>query len=130
MLVQSRIHLTEARETYPKHLLFAALVGAMLLGAGLACILHAVIPALCRRTASQTVQAISELFRDRSRLGGVASAMSGSLVLVGLTMLSAAMALPLLMVAGGAVIAFPLALLVVAVPAAYLWSNPDLNPVV
>ncbi len=129
MLAQSRLHLVEARESYGHHLMFAGLVGAMLAGAGLACILHALVPGLCRRTASQTVQGLTELFRDRSRLGQVASAMSGSLVLVGLVALAAPIAILLIAASGQHVVGTPLALITLAVPAAYLWSNPELNPV-
>nr|WP_294168553.1 DUF6356 family protein [uncultured Sphingomonas sp.] len=128
MLVDSRRHLTEAGESYRQHLLFAALVGAMLIGAGLACMLHALIPAICRRTASQTVARLTELFHDRSRLPQTAAATSGSLVLVGLIALAAPLAV-LLITAPAAMIAAPLALLLAAVPVVYLWTNPDLEPV-
>ena len=129
MIATSRLHLAEARESYLQHLAFAFLVGAMLAGVGIACMLHAVIPGIGTRTGSQTVQCLTELFRDRSRLRGVASVMSGSLTLVGLLTLSAPMIVALLVSAGSAVIAAPLALLVAAVPVAYLYTNPDLNPV-
>ena len=129
MIVSSRVHLVEARETYIQHLVFAFFVGAMLVGAGVACILHSLIPGICRRTASQTVQCMTELFRDRSRLRGVASVTSGSLVLVGLLGLAAPPAIALLLLAGSAIIAIPLALTVAAVPITYLCTNPDLNPV-
>ena len=101
----------------------------MLVGAGIACILHALIPGCCRRTASRTVQCMTELFRDRSRLPGAVSELSGSLVLVGLLALSLPALGLLLMLAQHTVIALPLALVLAAVPAIYLWSNPDLNPV-
>ena len=129
MIASSRVHLVEAQESYRQHLAFAFLVGAMLLGAGIACVLHSIIPAVCTRTASQTVQCLTELFRDRSRLGAVASAMSGSLVLVGLIGLAAPLAVALLLLAGSTVIAAPLAAIVAAVPVTYLVSNPQLNPV-
>jgi len=129
MIAVSRTHLTEARESYGQHLAFALLVGAMMVGAGVACILHAVIPGICTRTASQTVQCLSELFRDRSRLRGVASAMSGSLVLVGLLAIAVPMIVALGLIATKSIVAVPLALVVAAVPAAYIWSNPELNPV-
>lgn len=130
MLLSSRLHLIEARESYGQHLAFAFVVGTLLAGAGIACILHALIPGICRRTASQTVQCLTELFRDRSRLAGVASVMSGSLVFVGLLVLTLPVMAALLLLAGSAIIAVPLALTVGAVPVAYLWSNPDLNPVI
>lgn len=130
MLSESHQHLAEAGESYTEHLLFAALVGAMLLGAGLACMLHALIPAICRRTASRTVAYLTELFGDRSRLREVAGATSGSLVLVGLLAISVPIGLLLVATAATAVIAAPLALLLAAVPLAYLCTNPDLEPAI
>jgi urea transporter len=129
MLTASRLHLIEAREHYTQHLAFAFLVGMMLIGAGIACMLHSLIPGICRKTASQTVQALGELFRDRSRLPLVAAAMSGSLVLVGLLILSVPMAVALLLIAHKAIIAVPLALILLAVPGVYIATNPNLKPV-
>ncbi|MGD6617793.1 hypothetical protein VWT14_22375, partial [Xanthomonas citri pv. citri] len=83
----------------------------------------------CQRTASQTVQALTELFRDRSRLSAVASAVSGSLVLVGLLALVVPLAAGVLLLAHAS-FGLPLALMLLAVPGAFLWSNPDLNPVI
>ncbi|WP_294173162.1 DUF6356 family protein [uncultured Sphingomonas sp.] len=128
MLGSAHRHLAEAGESYTEHLVFASVVGTMLVGAGLACVLHALMPAICQRTASQTVQALTELFRDRSRLGAVASGASGSLVLVGLLALVLPLAVAVILLAQASV-ALPLALMLLAVPGAFLWSNPDLNPV-
>jgi hypothetical protein len=129
MLGSAHRHLSEAGESYAQHLLFALVVGTMLVGAGLACVLHALMPALCQRTASQTVQALTELFRDRSRLSSVASASSGSLVLVGLLALVLPLAAAVILL-GHASVGLSLALVLLAVPGAFLWSNPQLNPVV
>jgi hypothetical protein len=128
MLGSAHRHLAEAGESYTEHLVFAALVGTMLVGAGIACVLHALMPALCQRTASRTVHALGELFRDRSRLGAVAAASSGSLVLVGLLALVLPLAAVVVLLANASV-ALPLALMLLAVPGAFLWSNPDLHPV-
>jgi hypothetical protein len=83
------------------------------------------MPALCQRTASRTMQALTELFRDRSRLIAVAP-WSGSLVLIGLLALVLPLAVTVILLADGSV-AVPLALMLLAVPGAFLWSNPNLD---
>lgn len=128
MLAAVRDHLTEAREGYFQHLRFAMLVGAMLLAAAVACIIHALVPALCRRSASGIVRLVSELMIDRSRLRSAALAASGPLTLIGILMLCAVPAV-LLVGAGLHPVTLPLALLLAGLPVAYLVSNPDLDPV-
>ena len=128
MFIAARNHLREAGESYWEHLRFAALVGTMLLAAGVACLVHALVPALCRRSASGIVRLVGELMADRSRLRQTAKAASGPLTLVGLLLLSVPPAL-LLILGGFHTLTVPLALLVAALPAAYLLSNPDLDPV-
>ena len=68
MIVQSRAHLTTAGESYFQHWRFATTVGLMAMAAGIACLIHALVPALCTRTASRTIGLIGELFQDRDRL--------------------------------------------------------------
>jgi hypothetical protein len=128
MLAESRIHLKEAGEGYFDHLRFAALVGSMLLGAGLACILHALVPALCTRTASRIVERLTGLFKDRSTLPRVAQQSSGALVFVLLFALSVPTAASILLLAHW-MIAAPMALLSLGVLAAFLWTNPGLDAV-
>jgi len=124
----SNDHLREAREGYFEHLGFAALVSALLFSAGLACLLHAIIPGVCRTSASRIVALLTQLFRDRSQLRTTARAGSGPLVLSALVGLSL-FPLLLLLSAGGQALLLPLGLLCLAVPLAFVWSNPDLDPV-
>jgi hypothetical protein len=128
MFAAARDHLNEARESYFEHLRFASLVGAMLLAAGVACLVHALMPAVCRRSASGIVRLVSELMIDRSRLRTAVKAASGPLALVGLLSLCAVPA-GLLFSAGVHPITLPLALLLAGLPVAYVASNPDLDPV-
>jgi hypothetical protein len=128
MLLSGREHLREAGENYFEHLRFAAVVGTLLVAAGISCLIHALAPALCRRSASSIVRIVVELMADRSRLGITAQASSGPLTLVGLLALSMPPA-ALLIVGGLHTLTIPLGLLLVGLPAAYLLSNPDLDPV-
>ena len=129
MLSKSREHLSSAGETYFQHFAFAASVGLMAVGAGLACLIHALVPALCQRTCSTTVALLQELFADRSRLPDVTERVSGAMTFVGLlalTFFSAALPLALGAGVGFAAIVFVLALLL---PATFLVTNSELAPV-
>ncbi|MEA3081123.1 MAG: hypothetical protein QOD54_791 [Sphingomonadales bacterium] len=128
MLTLTKLHLAEAGETYVEHLRFAAGVGLMLVAAGLACIVHGLLPALCTRTASRTVDELKRLFAERDALASVLQETSGALVLVGLL----ALTLPawvLLLLAPGYPLPVATALFAMAIPAVYLWTNPQLEPV-
>lgn len=48
MVSSGRAHLAQAGESYLDHLSFALAVGLAALGAGVACIIHAFIPAVCQ----------------------------------------------------------------------------------
>ena len=129
MIERSRRHLARAGETYFQHLRFALLVGFTTIGAGLACVIHAIVPALCERTCSRTLGQLSLLFEDRARLHQFEREASGVFTFVALLLLaSATVSLPA--AAGGP---FPLILMVAAlafsIPAVFLSTNPDLESV-
>ena len=48
-------HPDEVGETYPEHLRVAGRFGAEMVGGGLACMLHAVVPAVFKSAGSDTV---------------------------------------------------------------------------
>lgn len=129
MFKRSQDHLAAAGETYAQHLRFALLVGFTTIGAGLACVIHAIVPALCERTCSRTLGQLSSLFEDRARLRQFEQEASGVFTFVSLLLLAAGtVSLPA--AAGGP---FPLIMLVAAlafsIPAVFLSTNPDLEPV-
>jgi hypothetical protein len=128
MWIRSKAHLTEAGETYLDHLRFAAGVGLMLVAAGLACIIHGLLPGLCTKTASRTVDELKRLFAERDAFASALAESSGALVFVGLV----ALTLPswaLLLLAPGYPLPIATALFAMAIPAVYLWTNPQLEPV-
>src|SRR5215212_4726518 len=128
MWTASRAHLAEAGEGYFQHLRFAGSVGLMLVAAGLACILHGLFPSLCTKTASRTVDELKRLFAERHALTNVLAEASGALVLVGLVALTLP-AWALLLLAPGYPVPIATALFALAIPATYLWSNPQLEPI-
>jgi len=62
-------HPRDIGETYSEHAGHALYIGARMIGAGLACMVHAVLPGLFVRTASHTVDDIQGLMTRRSTSG-------------------------------------------------------------
>lgn len=129
MLTECRAHLRDAGEGYLEHLRFAALVGGMLIGAGIACVIHALVPAFCTRTASRTVERLGRLFNDRSALPTVAAESSGALTMVLLLLLALPVAGAILLLSSHWGLGVPMVLLTLAVPVTYLVTNPGLDAV-
>lgn len=129
MLQASREHLATVAETYFEHMRFALLVGGLAIGAGLACVLHALVPALCPSTCSRTVGLLQNLFADRRRLPDVIAQSSGLLTFGALVLISCVTAL----VVGSYTATSPIGLVVIpqtfALPLIYLSQNTGLDPV-
>lgn len=130
MWKSSRGHLEEAGEAYGEHMRFAAMVGLMAIGAGLACLIHAIVPALCRGTCSATIRELHRLFENRGELSHARDHASGPIVLAGLFALSSFASAPLLLAAAHQWWSWLIAALAFAIPATFLGTNPQLEPVV
>jgi uncharacterized NAD(P)/FAD-binding protein YdhS len=65
VLAASRTHLRSTGETYLAHLRFAADVGTLMVAAGFACLVHALIPGLFTDKASCAVERLYAAFADR-----------------------------------------------------------------
>lgn len=129
MIKTSRAHLAAAGETYLQHLRFAAAVGLMAVGAGLACLIHALVPAFCQRTCSTTVALLHELFADRSRLPSIAERGSGTAIFTSLLALALAVGLLPILAGAPAGLGLGMLALALALPAAFLASNSELESV-
>lgn len=66
MLRQCRDHLDTVQETYLQHAAFASLFAVRMIGAGLAILIHALIPCLFVHTGSDMVKA---LYRELNMRG-------------------------------------------------------------
>jgi hypothetical protein len=53
-------HPRDINETYCQHFLAATRFGLILIGAGLACLLHALVPCVCLTTASRVVRKLHD----------------------------------------------------------------------
>jgi len=58
-------HPAAVSESYGQHGAEAAWIGLQLIGAGLACCLHALVPGLCTRTASRRLQQVQQRISAR-----------------------------------------------------------------
>jgi hypothetical protein len=129
MWQRSKDHLETAGETYFEHMRFALVVGFVTAGAALACIIHAIVPALCERTCSRTLGQLSWLFADRRRLREFERQASGVFTFVALILLAAATTSIPAAVGGGKSLVLTLALLAFAIPFTFLSTNPELESV-
>lgn len=128
MLQASRAHLAEVGESYSEHMRFALLVGALGVGAGLACILHAFIPALCERSCSRAVASLQRLFADRGRLDAVIAENSALLIFVLLTGISVVTAIAVAVCTAGTWLALIVVPQAFTLPFVFLSQNRGLDP--
>ena len=127
LLTCSREHLAEAGESYGAHLRFAALVGAMLVAAGLACLLHALVPALCRTTASRTIRRLERLLNNRSALSEAESESEAAVAFALLVLLALAGTASVWAAGAAPAIGAPVTLLALGFPAGLLATDRDLE---
>jgi hypothetical protein len=128
LLLSSRSHLAGAGESYFQHMRFAAAVGSMLIAAGLACLLHALIPGVCRDTASRTITCLQQVLADRSRLAEAQRQTVEAVAFTTMTGMVAALAFVFQTRGAAAVPILVMTLLALAVPVTLLVTNPDLKP--
>ncbi len=66
-VAQWRGHLRHAGEGYFQHMAVAGRIGGLMIAAGCACLLHALLPALCTDRASRTVRRLHDQIERRSK---------------------------------------------------------------
>jgi hypothetical protein len=128
MLRSSKAHLANLGESYFEHMQFAPVVGALSVGGGVSCTLHALVPGLCPQACSRTVALLQGLFADRSRLPSVIAQCSALLVFVVLLAISCVTALVVALCTFGNPIGLVLLPQAFALPLIFLWQNPELEP--
>jgi hypothetical protein len=128
LVSSSRTHLASVGESYVEHFRFAVAVGALMVAAGLACILHAFVPGVCRNTASRTLAGLNRALEDRSALDAALAETGEALAFALLLSMSLAVGAIFWLLGAHALVAVPLTLLALAFPAAVLAANPDLEP--
>jgi hypothetical protein len=128
MLKASRAHLAFVDETYFEHMRFALFVGGLTIGAGFACILHAVIPAVCQRSCSRAVGSLQRLFADRSQLPAVALENSALLLFVVLMAISTVTAIAAAAYTNAGLVGLIVIPQAFALPLIFLAQNRGLDP--
>lgn len=129
MLKSGRAHLAEAGESYLEHMRFAFLVGALAAGAGLACMLHAILPGVCQTTCSRTLASLQRLFAERGRLSQTVSENSTLIIFVILTGVSCVTAIALAICTAGSLVGLVVIPQAFALPLIFLSQNPGLEPI-
>ena len=127
MIRHSKQHLVEAGEGYFEHLTFAATIGLMALAAGLACLIHALIPALCTRTASRTIGLLNQLLADRSRAAEIRDQSIEAIAFSALIVAAGLIPLAFLLTSAPVALALVYGALAFALPVTLLLSNPELE---
>ena len=127
MITQSRAHLAAAGESYDAHFRFAATVGLMTMAAGFACVIHALVPALCQRTASRTVGLLSQLFERREMLAEVEARSLEAIAFVVLALMAALATVMLALSPSPFALKAIYSLFAFALPLPLLLTNHDLD---
>ena len=127
MIGGSKAHLSANGETYFQHLRFAVTVGLLAVGAGLACLIHALVPALCTTTASRTIRHLTAMLDDRERLAEIRRQASELLAFLLLLLLAALVVTPLWLVDVAAPIRLTYTSLALAIPLTLLIVNRELE---
>lgn len=127
MIIQSKTHLVAAGESYASHFRFAATVGMMTTAAGLACIIHAFVPALCQRTASRTIGLLSMLFERRELLAEVEARSLEAIAFAGLALMAVLVTLMMALSPAPFALTAITGLLAFALPLTLLLTNHDLD---
>jgi hypothetical protein len=127
MIGRSKQHLEEAGESYFEHLAFAATIGLMALAAGLACLIHAVIPGFCTRTASRTIGLLNQLLADRRRVGEIRDQSIEAIAFAALILTAGLIPFALMLSAAPHALAMIYGALAFALPVTLLLSNPELE---
>ena len=127
MIHRSKRHLQEAGEGYFEHLSFAATIGLMALAAGLACLIHAIIPGLCTRTASRTIELLNQLLADRRRANEIRDQSIEAIAFAALILTASLIPLVLMLTSAPAPLALIYGALAFALPVTLLLSNPELE---
>ena len=127
MIRRSKQHLSEAGEGYLEHLAFAATIGLMAVAAGLACLIHALVPGLCTRTASRTIGLLNELLADRRRVGEIRDQSIEAIAFAALIVSASLIPLVLMLTSAPAALALAYGALAFALPVTLLLSNPELE---
>jgi len=126
MIGQSRAHLRAAGESYWQHFRFATTFGLLAIAAGIAAMLHALVPGMCTSTASRIVRHLGQLIDDRGKIDALESEAVEAKAFVLLLILASAVVAPLWLLDAPMTLRVTYTVLAFALPATLMVSNPEL----
>ena len=126
MISQSRAHLRQAGEGYWQHLRFATTFGLLCMAAGIAALLHALVPGTCTSTASRIVRHLGQLLEDRSKIDAIESEAVEARAFVMLLILATVVVAPLWLLGAPLTLKLAYTVLAYALPAVLMITNPEL----
>ena len=129
MIRRSKQHLGEAGQGYFEHLSFAATIGLMALAAGLACLIHAIIPGFCTRTASRTIGLLNQLLVNRRQVEEIRDQSIEAIAFAALILAAGLIPFALMLSSAPVPLALAYGALAFALPITLLLSNPELESV-
>jgi hypothetical protein len=127
MIRVSKAHLMAAGESYLHHLRFATTVGVLAIGAGVACLIHGLVPGLCTGTASRTIRRLTAMLDERHLLAETRAEASELIAFILLLALASAVAAPLWLVRVEPIIRLTYTALAFAIPLTLLIVNRELE---
>lgn len=123
---RSAAHLEGVGESYFEHMRFASGVGWRMVAAGIACMLHALLPAIFTDKASRTIDGLHLVIHDRASaeaaLRAIGPAPTPFVPLALLSLVNAALPWA---VGADALFALPISLLSLAIPLAFLLAGEE-----
>lgn len=123
---RSRTHLEAVEESYFDHMRFAGGVGWRMAAAGIACMIHALVPALFTDRASRTIEGLHMVINDRAAAESALRAIGPAPApFVPLALLSLANAALPWLAGAGVLFALPLSILSLAIPLAFLLAGGE-----
>ncbi len=127
MISQSREHLRQAGEGYWQHFRFATTFGLLAMAAGIAALIHAIVPGMCTSTASRIVRHLGQLVEDRSKIDVIESDAVEAKAFALLLILASAVVAPLWIMEAPTALRLTYTLLAFSLPATLMVSNPELS---
>jgi Family of unknown function (DUF6356) len=127
MIAQSRAHLSQAGETYWQHFRFATTFGLLAIAAGVAALIHAILPGTCTCTASRIVRHLGQLVEDRSKIDAVESEAVEAKAFALLLILATAVVAPLWIIDVPMALRLAYTAMAYALPATLMITNPELG---
>ncbi len=127
MIARSRAHLHGAGEDYRQHFRFATNFGLLAIAAGIAALVHAIIPGICTASASRIIRHLGQMLEDRSAIDAAEAEAVEASAFAMLLLGAAVTALPLWLFGAPMALKIGYSLFAFALPAALMVANREVT---